>query len=227
MKKEYQNVLNKLEEMKNYELEMSRLFDELISKTVNATEVKRDVLKLENYYGNLLDLLDALKINDDELDVLNELYKKIDEFALIKELVSLSEKNEKTLNSLNDRIIYKNKHTIYLLKTVYKKPGIEHQKLADKLKMDKTLLSKTLKSIEKYNLFNKVKDGKNVHYFLTPNGEKYYHIVEKELVENMVSKIYMSNSFEYEHVLNLDSEYYEKPTHIEGNYHNNNTPVFS
>ena len=181
MRKEYLKIYEELEKDGSYELAMSKILNEIVVSNKKIDEADKKFKEFEDNYNNYLDMLDSLGIDDEKLELIESLLEKINKYNFIKELIKEVKHNEEIVKQTSNFVLKKNKHTANVLMLISKNPGISHDELASKLNLEKSNLTNALKAIQEYDLISKTKSGRNVHYFLTSNGDKYAEVLKPNM----------------------------------------------
>ena len=182
MKELYQKIYEELEHSGGYELATAGIINALLFKIKSTESIEENFKKLSSDYVHYLDLLDELNIEDDLLEILSNLFHKIDTYNLIDALIEVTKHKDRVL-ALPKK--YK-KYFMPVLKAIHDKPGITDAELEKKLETKKNKLAKLLGDLYRDNLVSKTYDDINniSYYFLTAIGIRYFKLLNKESTKN-------------------------------------------
>ena len=88
------------------------------------------------------------------------------------------------------------KHFASIMQLLYTEQICKQQKLSDKLRIDRSNLSRELKRLENSNLVEVTTVGRSRYYRLTPQGSRYYntYLVMKSQLEEQIYSPWVNNS---------------------------------
>lgn len=163
-------------------VEAMRYDDEVIGSIIKQicmymkTSKKSEYMKkFDALHYDIFDQIDDLDLSEHQL--LYQTFRIGQLFAFIKIEEFMDNLKEESVNPKT--ILDLNCHMIDIIKIVYKERRITHQKLADKLGLQKNYLTNIMKKVYTYDIFDVEKIGKNKWYELTKTGmEIYFYIMD-------------------------------------------------